>query len=177
MTREASDVCVRPLTTSDLAAALAIQSQSYPAFLREDEAAFASRLALPASYCLAAERGGVLVGYLLAHGWPRQSPPAVGARLAAEGPSEVLFIHDLSISPSGRGAGVGRRLIDRAFALAGRDGLGTAELIAVEGAASYWRTLGFAQAAASAPLAAKVAAYGPQAVWMTRGIPPVSPRG
>jgi GNAT superfamily N-acetyltransferase len=173
MTYEPSAVSVRRLETADLSAALAIQSETYPAFLREGAGAFASRLGVAAPYCLAATRGDVVVGYLLAHGWPSQAPPAVGTHLAPDAPSDVLFVHDLATSSAGRGAGIGRKLIGRAFELAAGDGLTIAELIAVEGAASYWRTLGFAPAAAPPALAAKVAAYGPSAVWMTREISPI----
>jgi GNAT superfamily N-acetyltransferase len=162
---------VRALTTADLPPALSIQSATYPAFLLEDADAFASRLALPASYCLAATRDGALVAYLLAHGWPARSPPPVGTVLRAPADSEVLFIHDLAVSAAGRGSGIGGRLVGRALALAARDGLAAAELIAVEGAAGYWRKLGFADAPASAELAAKVAGYGPTAGWMERAIP------
>jgi len=175
MSHKHSAFSLRPLERADLSAALAIQSETYPAFLLEDERAFASRLNLAASYCLAATHDGTLIAYLLAHGWPRQAPPAVGTVLGTDAASEVLFVHDLAVSSARRGAGVGRTLMTRAFALASGDGLETAELIAVEGAASYWRTLGFAEAAASADLAAKVAAYGPRARWMTREIKGAGP--
>ena len=161
---------MRALALADLPAALAIQSATYPAFLLEDERAFASRFDLAATYCLAATQDGALIAYLLAHGWPRRAPPAVGTVLDTAAASEVLFIHDLAVSPAARGSGIGRTLVARAFALAAADGLETAELIAVEGAAGYWRALGFADAATSADLAAKVAAYGPSARWMTRPI-------
>ena len=46
-------------------------------------------------------------------------------------PSEVLFI--LGVSPAKRGLKVGQQFIARAFQLAAKDGLGCAELIAVEG--------------------------------------------
>ena len=89
----------------------------------------------------------------------------------------MLYVHDLAVSPAGRGAGAGRRVVARAFELAARDGLRTAELIAVAGAADYWRRLGFAEAEAPAVLAVKVATYGPQARWMTRPIvAPEEPR-
>ena len=55
----------------------------------------------------------------------------------------------------------------RAFEQAARDGLSTAELVAVDGATSYWRLLGFVEGRVSPELAAKVAAYGPEARWMT----------
>jgi len=168
MTDGIPSLVVRPLERADLPAALAIQSEAYPAFLIEEEAAFASRLDLPNSYCLTATRDGALVAYLLAHGWRAQSPPPVGAVLTAPELSEVLFIHDLAVSPAARGSGAGRLLVEHAFQLAAADGVDVAELIAVEGAAPYWRTLGFAEAPTPPELAAKVAAYGADARWMTR---------
>jgi GNAT superfamily N-acetyltransferase len=170
MTDENAGAALRRLEPADLPAALAIQARTYPAFLLENEAAFASRLAAAAPYCLAAERGGVLIGYLLAHGWLSQSPPALDARLAPDAPSEVLFLHDLALSPAARGFGVGGRLVARAMEMAARDGLRMAELIAVEGAAPYWETLGFSQEPPPPNLAAKIAAYGAEARWMTRAI-------
>jgi len=170
MTGGIPSLVIRSLERADLPAALTIQKASYPAFLIEEETAFASRLDLPSSYSLAATWDGVLVAYLLAHGWRAQSPPPVGAVLRAPEQSEVLFIHDLAVSPAARGSGAGRRLVEHAFQLAAADGLNVAELIAVEGAAAYWRTLGFAVTEASPELAAKVAAYGASADWMTRAI-------
>lgn len=166
-----SDLVIRPLARQDLPAALVIQSASYPAFLVEPPDAFASRLAAPIPVCLAALRGGELAGYLLAHGWPRHSPPPVATVLAPQAASEVLFIHDLAVGAGGRGLGLGRQLIDHAFVLAARHGLARAELIAIEGAAEYWRTLGFAEEPVSAQVAAKVARYGAHARWMARDIP------
>lgn len=160
------------MTRDDLGAALDLQSQNYPAFLLEDEAAFASRLDVAAPYCLAATCKDALIGYLLAHGWTRNAPPALGELLSATGPSEVLFIHDLSVSAAGRGMGLGGRLVTAAFDLAAHDGIQTAELIAVEGAARFWQTRGFVEVALAPALAAKVSQYGTAARWMTRAISP-----
>lgn len=162
---------IRPLHASDLEAALAIQVQAYPAFLCEDAAAFASRLALPRSCCLAAMQGDAMLGYLLAHAWPAASPPPVGAVLEPA-PAEVLYIHDLAVTAVGQGSGIGRQLVERALATAAGDGLQQAELIAVEGAAPFWERLGFRETATSPELARKVAEYGPAARWMRRAIPP-----
>ncbi|MGV3511289.1 MAG: GNAT family N-acetyltransferase [Novosphingobium sp.] len=164
------ELILRPLETRDLPEALAIQSAVYPAFLIEPAEAFASRLNVPAQFCLAAVRNGELVAYLLAHGWPRQSPPPVGAELSVSAPSEILFIHDLAVGANGRGLALGRRLVKRAFELASLQQLTRAELIAVEDAAAYWKTLGFAEEEIPATLEAKVAAYGQSARWMTRAI-------
>lgn len=170
--RRDSDLCIRRLERADLAAALALQAQCYPAFLREDEAAFASRLDAAAPYCLAATVDGALAGYLLAHGWPGGSPPEIATILPWDAPSEVLYIHDLAVGAAGRGIGLGRRLVARAFEMAAGDGLRVAELIAVAGAARYWRGLGFAEAEMSPALARKVGTYGAQACWMRRTVEP-----
>lgn len=161
---------IRPLAAADLAAALAIQQTAYPPFLIEDRAAFASRLEITPSYCLAAVRADALLGYLLAHAWPHRAPPAVGTVLAQPARREVLFLHDLAIGPEGRGAGIGAALVARACALAAADGLNRAELIAVEGAEPYWCALGFTAPEIAPDLAAKVAGYGPAARWMERAL-------
>ena len=93
-------------------------------------------------------------------------PPSVGTGLA-DTACEVLFAHDLAVSGPGQGLGMGQALVSHAFASAARDGLLQAELIAVEKAAGYWRSLGFAEGAVSPALAVKVATYGPEARWMT----------
>lgn len=173
MTPDQPAVSIRPLTRADLPAALALQSENYPPFLVESEVAFASRLDTAAPYCFAATVDGALAGYLLAHGWPAQSPPRLDSVLPGDVTGDVLFLHDLGVAQSRRGMGIGRKLIEQAFRKAVANGLGMAELVAVEGAAAYWRTLGFVEGDAPPALAAKLAAYGPDARWMRRPIGPV----
>lgn len=166
--RAASDLRIDAFTQADLPAALAIQRQVYPSSLIEDEAAFASRLDATPTYSLVARQDGELLGYLLAHGWKRGSPPSLGPLPERERASEVLFLHDLAVSPQRRGLDTGQRLIARAFATARADGLHDAELIAVAGAAEYWRRLGFEEGVLPAGMHRKLDSYGPDASWMTR---------
>ncbi|OYX94484.1 MAG: hypothetical protein B7X90_13375 [Novosphingobium sp. 17-62-19] len=163
-------VSIRRFARSDLAAALIMQSQIYPAFLVEDEVSFASHIDLPSSYCLVASVGGQVAGYLLAHGWPRNSPPQLGTPLIETEPAEILYIHDLAVAPACRGHGVGQRLVGCAFDLAISDGLTSAELVAVEGAASFWQAMGFAGLDTTPAIEIKLASYGRGANWMGRGI-------
>lgn len=163
-------ISITALRRHDLQAALAVQAETYPTFLLEQEEVFLSRIDLQASYCLAAKQGKKLFGYLLAHGWRRQSPPPLRTSHVEGVPSEVLFIHDLAVSSVARGLGVGRSLIARAFELAAKDGLSSAELIAVDGAAGYWSRFGFAEGTISIELREKLGAYGTHARWMTREI-------
>ena len=165
------DILLRALERSDLEAALAMQNASYPAFLCEDPEAFASRMTVPGSLCLAAMRSDRLVAYLIAHASITRAPFPVGHVLGADDAGhDVLFIHDLCVSAAGRGTNLGQRIIDHAFDLAAQAGLPRAELIAVEGAASYWSRLGFVEEACSPVLAAKIASYGADARWMARDI-------
>jgi len=170
MAPRTSVVDIRRMERDDVAAALKIQDQVYPRFLVEDEPAFSSRLDLAASYCFAAWCGNELVGYLLAHDWKADSPPMVGAVLTDGSPSEVLYIHDLATAPSALGLGVGHKLITFAFAVAANRGLCRAELIAVEGAARYWRRLGFVEGPVNHEVATKLESYGASATWMTCAI-------
>ena len=164
-------VTIRSLTESDLPAAIAVQAVVYPVPLLEEPEAFASRLHLPQSYCLAAVCDGRLIAFLLGHGWPRQNPPPLDAVLRPARQNEVLYIHDLAVAPLGRGLRLGQRLLQRAFELAVRDKLTNAELIAVEGAAPYWRRLGFIEPEVPDSLRRKVTAYGKGARWMARALP------
>ncbi|HCB76381.1 MAG TPA: hypothetical protein DEP91_09430, partial [Sphingomonas bacterium] len=60
---------------------------------------------------------------------PRGSPPAVGTILDPGAPSEVLFLHDLALTPAARGLRIGEQLVAAALEAARRDGLTEAELV------------------------------------------------
>lgn len=168
MPADTSPIAIRGFARSDLAHALAIQSQVYPAFLVESAASFSSRLDATMPYCLVASLNGQLVGYMLAHGWQRHAPPPLGTPLDEISSADILFIHDLAVGTAGRGLGIGRRLVESAYDLAVHDGLRSAELVAVEGAADFWQAMGFTALDATPEIAAKLAGYGRGAMWMGR---------
>ena len=162
---DGAQVRIVPMEPDDIAEALAIQAQAYPVPLQEGPAVFAARLGLSPSFCFTARRAGAMVGYLIAHGWERANPPAIGTVNGCDGASDVLYIHDLAIAPHARGLRLGERLVARAFDSARASGLGEAELVAVEGAHSFWHRLGFCEGHSPA-IAAKLASYGAGARWM-----------
>jgi GNAT superfamily N-acetyltransferase len=164
-----ADLVLRPMAPQDLAAVLALQAQSYPQALHDSADAFLSRMALAADLNLTAWREGELAGYLVSHPWAAGSPPPVDALLDPETPAECWYVHDLSVARAARGLGLGKHLLAAGRDAATARGLTRSELIAVEGAAPFWRHQGWAAPAAIAPdLALKVAGYGPAAVFMTR---------
>lgn len=162
---DGAQVQIAPMEPGDIAEALAIQAQAYPASLQEDAAVFAARLALSPSFCFTARRAGAMAGYLIAHGWERANPPAIGTLAGPAGASEVLYIHDLAIAPGARGLRLGERLVGCAFDAARASGLCEAELVAVEGAHSFWHRLGFREGHSPA-IEAKIVSYGAEARWM-----------
>ncbi|MDF1836029.1 MAG: GNAT family N-acetyltransferase [Alteraurantiacibacter sp. bin_em_oilr2.035] len=167
-----SAAVIRPMTLDDLNDAQALQRDAYPSFLVEDALAFSSRITHENSYCLVAIYREKLLAYLLAHAWRSNSPPALDEVLGPVAKKEVLFIHDLAVAPTERGSGIGRRLFTQAMQRAVRGGLRRAQLIAVSGAAPYWKRLGFAEIQASSELASRVAKYGRDACIMERTFDP-----
>lgn len=156
----------RPLTTADLSQALAIQADCYPPAIRDGEAAFVSRISAAPGWCWAVETDGRLDAYLISHPWPSMAPPAPDTVLTqAEG--DCWYIHDLSIAPHARGMGLARPLL--AACLDAHPDIGRSELIAVSGAEAFWTRMGWRRASdVPGVLADKVAAYGTDAVYMTR---------
>lgn len=157
---------IRRFQLGDLPAALALQAIGYPAHLHDGEAAFASRLTVAPNWCWASVTDGQLDGYLLSHLWASMRPPAPDVVLdSALGP--VWYVHDLSVAARVRGTGIARALLNAC--LAANAPVHRSELIAVEGARRFWERQGWCPVTGpSDVLAAKVAGYGPLAVYMTR---------
>jgi GNAT superfamily N-acetyltransferase len=161
---------IRPMGPGDLVAVYALQDLTYPPALRDGPAAFESRLALSPDFNLVAEIDGTLAGYLVSHPW-LSAAPAASDVVVLPTAAECWFIHDLSVAPHARRAGTGRRLVEAGLALARQQAFTTSELIAVEGAHTYWAALGWQAWPDPSPvLAAKVAGYGEAAVYMSRPI-------
>ena len=159
------------MRAADLPAVLAIQAQCYGDALVESADALESRLMLSPTTCWVAalaptsqdgQSGPSLAAYLFTHAWPEASLPPWNGRLVRDWPdTEPLtwFIHDMAVSPIGRGAGLASRLHGAARDRAMKDGLRSSRLIAVQAADGYWRRLGYAPLAAGMH-AAKLASYG-----------------
>lgn len=159
---------LRPLTHADLSAAVEIQNAVYLPLYRESAPILGSRITTAPTCCWGAFEDDNLAAYILSHPWPAGSPPAIGETLTAGPRGDNWFIHDLAISPKARGLGLGRALVARGARSARELGLIRADLIAVQGAANFWGRFGFAPPEHMPPgVAAKVAAYGPDAHYLT----------
>jgi len=112
--------------------------------LHEPHDVYANRLALYPPGCRVLVRASEVVGYFIAHPWLRDDPPALGQMLTTlPDRPECYFLHDIAILPSARSNGAGRAAFEQCVEQASNEALAAIELVAVNGAESYWSRLGF----------------------------------
>jgi GNAT superfamily N-acetyltransferase len=160
----------RPMTEADLDGVVAVAAGAFPDH-PEDRACFANRLALhPAGCKVLADGAGGVAGYLVAYPWRADDAPALNTLLPGlpEAP-EAYYLHDLALTPAARGGGRAATGVDLAVQAARDAGLSTVTLTAVNGAAPFWARQGFAPRHSPA-MAAKLAGYGADAVYMIRTV-------
>ncbi|WP_135466879.1 GNAT family N-acetyltransferase [Crenalkalicoccus roseus] len=159
----------RPMRAADLAAVGAIAARLHAGH-PESPAVFAERLALAPEGCrVLAGPEETVRGYALTHPWRAAAPPPLDALLGAlPAAPDAWHIHDVALLPEARGAGHVAALLRALDAAAAARGLGWATLVALAGAAPYWRRHGFREAAASGAGAAALASYGAGARLMRR---------
>lgn len=120
-----------------------IQSTAYGPGLVESEAVLASRILAGKGYSFVATRDGVVLGYVLAHPWPRRSSPGLENVFSDSPPgSDALHIHDMALDERAKGQGVSRMLL-AAVEDAAADRFEASTLVAVQGAQTFWTHVGF----------------------------------
>ena len=134
---------------------------------------FAERLALFPAGSRVVEAGEGVVGYAVAHPGLIGRPPALDTLLGALPTApDCLYLHDIALLPQARGHGLATRLVADLEALAVAEGLDRLALVAINGLAPVWRRFGFLPTLGDALLQDKLAGYGDDAVYMTRGVVP-----
>lgn len=154
----------------DLPAVQAVGEIVHPLY-PESPAVAAERLALYPAGCLVAERVGNLLGYTVSHPGLLGRPPVLDSLLGSlpEKP-DCLYLHDIALLSEPRGLGLGSALIARLLMLAKAEGFALLALTAVNNSAGYWQRQGFAPYHGDAALAAKLASYGEDALYLVRAV-------
>ncbi len=156
----------RPMAEADIDAVERIAGLIHPSFHERPEV-FVERLALFPAGSLIAEATDGPVGYAVAHPWLIGRPPALDTMLGAIPPeADCLYLHDVAILPAARGRKLTERLVERLQRLAAGLGLRRLALTSVNATAVMWARYGFATIAPDDVLAAKLASYGSDAVYM-----------
>jgi GNAT superfamily N-acetyltransferase len=136
----------------------------------EGRACFANRLQVYPKGCLvlAADTAGPLLGYLIAYPWLADAAPALNTLI--EGipvGAKVMYLHDLAILPSARGAGHSRTVVESLAADARDAGWSQLALVAVNDSTAFWERHGF-QVRDTPELRITLASYGSDARYMVR---------
>lgn len=160
----------RAMAESDLDGVVAVARIAFPDHF-EDRDCFAERLALYPDGCrvIAGEDDHVL-GYGIAYPWVGDAMPPLNARIGAlPDAAELIYLHDLALSPAARGSGAASGYVDWLVDHARAGGWPRIALVAVNDAASFWERQGFV-AIDSQALRAKLASYGSDAHYMVRDL-------
>lgn len=136
----------------------------------EEAAVFAERIALCPAGCHVLPGDDGIDGYMISHPWRRRAIPPLNAPLGVlpQG-ADCWYIHDLGLSEAARGTGAGGRIIDHLAGIARAQGLSILALVAVSGAAPYWRRRGF-EGLLTAAESPDLGGYGADAVYMERAL-------
>ena len=159
---------VRRLEVSDIPAVRETMIGAYkdPSFYEPAETFAAYLRAFPAG-SFAAVANDSLVGYGVGHPWLKGVPlPLDITELELPATPTSFHIHDIAVKV--QGAGVGGRLLRQMLEVAVGEQLEFIDLIAVEGADTYWHRFGFNRSEPETPAA--IAAYGSTAVYMVAPI-------
>lgn len=135
---------VRAVLESDWDAIVRIQAEVYHDGVLEELEVLRSKSTVSPATCFVCELSdGDIAGYLLSHPWDSPTPPKLFEPLTVANGEHQFFIHDMAVSTRAQGKGVGRLLINQVLASTKKLGMKKINLVAVQGAESYWQTLGF----------------------------------
>ncbi len=135
----------RVMQRGDLASVISIQAEAYiDEILERDEVIIERFAAVPdTSWVVEGEQGvcGYLVGYLSHQGYVTPW----GETFSHKTNADHLYLHDLAISTSAAGFGLGPRLVKYALKQAQARALRGAALVSVQDSKGFWQKLGFSE--------------------------------
>jgi ribosomal protein S18 acetylase RimI-like enzyme len=156
------------MEAADLAAVHALSLAVHPDHPERAEV-LAEKFRLFPGGCFVLDGASGIAGYCFSHPWTRDSAPALDTLIGAlpQRPG-AYFIHDLTVDPAARGAGLGRAVVPHLFDVARSLKLTHLTLVAVNDRGPFWRAAGFSAVADEAMQAAARAKYGAGALMMAR---------
>jgi ribosomal protein S18 acetylase RimI-like enzyme len=136
-------VAVRRMRLDDLPSVAAIQATAYPPHFLEDEATLQARLNdFPDTAWVAQGPSGVCA-YLVAYRSVLGKVTPLGAHFESPLGADCLYLHDLAVSATAAGQGLGPLLVQHALAMARREGLAASALVSVQGSQGFWRRMAY----------------------------------
>ena len=169
MTLTRQEIHIRPMQATDIAGVLAVQALCYAPAMNESADTIQYRLQQAADFAWVADTPLGVVAYLVTYPSQLGKLTRLGEAFQVSNSADCLYLHDLAVSPNGKGLGLGQRLVGHAFAIARSRALRHAALVSVQDSGDYWRSLGFAAKEIDQPgQRAALASYPAPAIYMTR---------
>ncbi|WP_341743343.1 GNAT family N-acetyltransferase [Azonexus hydrophilus] len=160
---------LRPSHPADLPSILAVQRLCYPPSMNEDAATWQQRLDTAGEFAWVAEKHGEICAYLATYPSRLGKVTPLGGVFELAGSADCLYFHDLAVSPSAAGCGLGAALVGHALQAARQRGLAHAALVCVQAAFSFWQRQGFVDHDKLSPAGATaLATYPGPARYMSR---------
>jgi len=135
-------VC-RAMTSADIVDVVRIQAEAYVDEILEEEAVIRARFTAVPECAWVVEFNQRVSGYLVAYQTPLGKLTPWGGDFIHDYHASNLYLHDLAMSSTVRGMGLGPQLVDYALAEAKRRQLNSVALISVQGSQGFWQKLGF----------------------------------
>lgn len=166
---------IRPAQEGDVVAIVALQKRCYREVFHESEQAFLSKIKGSKGFCWIVEGQDKVLAYLMSV--PAKTPYIPCLHMEnyqqPEG-ADILYLHDMAITPQARGQGLKRRLLDKVLVHAHQVHFRQVILIAVQNSVPVWEKEGFSVVDANSLGLEKVLqSYGSDAKLMSKTLSPI----
>jgi ribosomal protein S18 acetylase RimI-like enzyme len=136
---------VRLMTLDDLAAIEVIQSEAYAGYFLESAEVIAQRFDLSPTTAWVAEREGQVCAYLVGYWSTIGKINPLNAPFSFIAEPNCLYLHDLALSKSAQGFGLGKKLIHAATECAMENKAQALALLSVQNSKDFWQNFGFSE--------------------------------
>jgi ribosomal protein S18 acetylase RimI-like enzyme len=161
----------RAMQLSDLAAVIRIQAEAYIDEILETDEVIHARLLQAPDTAWVVEREGEVCGYLVGYQSALGEVTPWGSEFTHKQDSTALYLHDLAISKSATGCGLGPLLVNYALMQARQRELRDVALVSVQNSKSFWQKLGFNENTQLDEIQQNnLASYSGPAIYMTRDL-------
>lgn len=167
----AGDFSCRAMQLSDLVEVVRIQAEAYVDEILETVEVIEARFRQVPDTSWVVECAGEVCGYLVGYQSALGEVTPWGGEFTHKHESTALYLHDLAISKSALGCGLGLMLVNYALAAARQRALRNVALVSVQNSKSFWHKLGFNESDQLDELQQNnLASYSGPAIYMTRDL-------
>ncbi len=159
----------RAMQEHDLVDVIRIQAEAYIDEILETDEVIHARFAQTPDTSWVVERANKVCGYLVGYQSVLGEVSPWGSEFTHKPDASALYLHDLAISKSAAGSGLGPMLVNHALMIGQQRRLRAAALVSVQNSKSFWEKLGFIESAQLDEIQRNnLASYAGPAIYMVR---------